>query len=344
MVFRFLLAPLLLLAHELTVAQAAAEHIPNRIDSLITGEQVLEYIRKLDFYGRISFNPEGDLYTGLRNYAAIADSFGAKPFEKVDLDNNGTIDLLFNGYNNQSNVSKPFTLVILNFGKDHLGRDSTLKRIFPDETFFDFFAAKAVRIDGQNFLHAFQITKKSPEYWSAKKKTYYRVDIVERRSDTLACLNNMFFERAPATKHQIKQIIFSYTGGLEGGLFNLKIVNDSLRLEKELPVIASDMGPMEIGIYQSRLDPVGQDKLNFILHHLDFPHLKIDYQVRGRDAPRGVLEIIYDNGRRKLISDYGLSGHYGLSELENYLTSIPGSRSWEHISDGPFKLFKEIHP
>jgi len=162
MPYRLVLFPLLLLV-QTVFAQSSPITVRSprqAIDSLHTEEQVLAFVKSVAVnFKELHFHPHKPIY-GIRDHEKKARDFGALPYEKVDLDNNGYTDLLFNGYEEHSSYSFPGTLVIFSFGGDSLRIEQ-----FPKEIYFDFFAAKTVHIDGHVFLHALQVSRKSGEKW-----------------------------------------------------------------------------------------------------------------------------------------------------------------------------------
>jgi len=321
MLYRLWLLPLLLLVQ---IAIAQSNHVPIRVpDSLNNEDQVLAFVQNLKaVYGLLSFHPNRPIY-GLRDHEKKAQDFGALSYEKADLDNNGYIDLLFNGYETQSDYSFPLSLVTLFFDRDSL----RVIRL-PDETFFDFFTAKTVYINGQAFLHILQISRKSREEWRPGSHRAIHIDYTEHRSDTLLWFQNNFIERIRPVKHSVTKIRYVIGGGMTLiGAVRLTIRGDSVKLEKEAD--ASPEKPMDYGgVFITRLDSGTSHRLYTLLEYLDFPHLKNNYQVRGTDAPTGTLEITYDRGKKKTISDYGAMGTYGLSALQSLLLELPNTQQW----------------
>ena len=219
------------------------------------------------------------------------------------------------------------------------GKDSVQVKRLPEELYFDFFAAKTVHIDGQVFLHTLQISRKSRDYWQAHPPRYFQVDYTERRSDTLVLFQNAFIERERPVKHSIEMIRYLLWGGFTStGSCRLRILGDSVKLEREADVTPKnriDSG----GVFICRLDAVTRNRLYALLQNMDFPRLKNKYQMRGSCASTGVLEITYDRGKKKTITDYGAIGTYGLSALQSLLLSLQETQQWARTNaETPFML------
>lgn len=73
---------------------------------------------------------------------------------------------------------------------------------------------------------------------------------------------------------------------------------------------------------------ISKEDYNLILKRLndmDFPILKDRYQVGYTDAQTGNLKIIYDDGKEKIITDYGMQGTPELIELHKLFLDLRGS-------------------
>ena len=322
MVFRLLLA--FLLAQQPVIAQQPVParepvaaplpviaHHPNHIDSLTTTDLVLAYVGKLTGHESETLQPTP----------------GKKLFDKADLDNNGYTDLLFNGDGGSGSDLARVTLVVLSFPGD-----SIVVRRLPDEYFYDSFAVNIVKLDGQPYIHAYQVTRKFRDSWSLKKNKPIRKDYTEYRSDTLTWRQNALLEIAPRVEHKIDSITYALVGGftIKGG-FRLTIKQDSLLLEKEKDWLDT-MNFGGGGIFIGRLDTAAHNRLYTLLECIDFPHLENDYSMSGSDASTGVLNISYDNGRKKRIIDYGARGTYALTALQNLLIGLLETQQWVQVS------------
>jgi hypothetical protein len=322
MAYRFTLLQLLLVGQSVIAQPNQTRFTADSIDSLNNDDQVLAFVRKAYANQQIFFHPTKFIY-GDRDHERKAREFGAHPYEKADLDNDGYTDLLFNGYEGQSDSNIPLVLVIF----CNNGNKLRVERL-PDEIFFDFFAAKILRIDDQTCLHALQISRKRREEWRPGSRRVKLIDYTERRSDTLVWFQNCFIERERPVEHHIEKIRY-YLGGGSSPISDIRltIIVDSVKLEKTTDGIPST--PLDSGgVFTCRLDSASRDLLYSLLRYIDFPHLKENYQMRGTDAATGILEITYDRGKKKVIEDYGAMGTYGLAALETLLSGLVKSQDW----------------
>lgn len=63
------------------------------------------------------------------------------------------------------------------------------------------------------------------------------------------------------------------------------------------------------------------------LNDMDFPTLEENYRVLYTDAQTGNLRIIYDGGKEKVITDYGMKGTPELVEIHKLFLDLRGSFS-----------------
>lgn len=74
------------------------------------------------------------------------------------------------------------------------------------------------------------------------------------------------------------------------------------------------------------------EKINEIvnlLNYIEIKKLEDNYSVNYTDAPTATLDIFFEDGSLKRITDYGLSGTYGLSALYSKLTKLGTETKWE---------------
>jgi len=85
--------------------------------------------------------------------------------------------------------------------------------------------------------------------------------------------------------------------------------------------------------YATTVDKKSYEDLVDYLNYMDFLALNISYSVFYTDAPRASLIITYDNGKVKHISDYGLSGTYGLRTLYQYMGELRYNQKWQKTEE-----------
>src|SRR5690606_31812581 len=67
------------------------------------------------------------------------------------------------------------------------------------------------------------------------------------------------------------------------------------------------------------------------LIEMDFPVLQDSYRVPYTDAQTANLKIIYDGGKEKTITDYGMNGTSELKELYQLFLELRENQNWEKI-------------
>jgi len=85
--------------------------------------------------------------------------------------------------------------------------------------------------------------------------------------------------------------------------------------------------------YTTTVDKKSYEDLVCYINYMDFLALNRSYSVFYTDAPRASLIITYDNGKVKQISDYGLSGTYGLRTLYRYMGELRFNQKWEKTTE-----------
>lgn len=67
------------------------------------------------------------------------------------------------------------------------------------------------------------------------------------------------------------------------------------------------------------------------LNEMDFPALQDSYRVEYTDVQTANLKIIYDGGKEKIITDYGMMGTPELKELYQLFLELRENQNWEKI-------------
>jgi hypothetical protein len=294
------------------------------IDSLHNDEQVLSFIRGLrEEYKNYGFLPSKQ--PGRHNpYQEKAALFGALTYEKADFDHNGHMDLLFNGY---AGYGYTTTLVVLSFG-----RDSFPIRDLSSADRFALFVAKTVTFGGLAYIKTLLGTFK----W----KDNGRVASYHQRIDTLAWAFDEFIERTKPCACSIEKVQFCVGGGL--GFFVMRQIEvrpGSAILELGQAVHPGPSIFDSGGLFVAKIDSATSARIFEILRYINFPHLKSRYEVGWTDQLTGQLAILYNIGKIKEISDYGLIGTFGLAAVERILLSLCTTQHWKRIrkeTDGFF--------
>jgi hypothetical protein len=321
MLFRVFLSSLLLLGPGRSMAQ---------IDSLKTVTDVLQFVRRVaPEYEPISFKL-GFKRIAAASFDSLAAIYHLQSFETADLDGNGFTDLIFNGSIYYSpppdSVVVPFSLAILSFGKD-----SFIVRRFSLDYFADI-AAHLLQIDGKSYVQTVCLTSNRP--WGPYLQEY--------RIDTLAWAFNTFIEKKPPVKRKITRIDYNAANGM-GFQHNisLRICGDSVRLTKER---LEDFQGMDAGgVFLTRLDSGTRQRLYGLLEAIDFAALNDSFESNGSDQMTGNLQITYDEGQKKVISDYGCRGTYGLEQVQLLLFDLIETQHWTSADPVTSRSIDSLH-
>lgn len=336
---RFFIIPFLLLIigckHEnaLIISQpekfVKADIRPSTIDSLVTNEDVSEYIRKIDsnfinfsvadinkLHGR--GKPEIDSIMKLRmKELGISNSF-----YKADFDNNGYSDLVVLGGWRLGPDSPKDELaydcyVIMNFGNGNC-------KIHELQRDFRSFDIPEIKYDGEEPLLAMHFS----ENW-------IHMD-TETEHNTGVTLTGKFGVFAEYNKNTVDSKIqkIEYEAGPCFGtcpIFKMTINKDrsatffaehyNFRQTQD-----GDFKPE--GTFKAMLRDKEFEQIVDILNYIDFKNLKEEYAVRYTDAPTANITITYDNGKVKNIMDYGMKGTYGLRAVYGLLADLRFNQEW----------------
>jgi hypothetical protein len=295
----------------------------DRIDSLHTDEQVLSFIRGLNHsrWPTATFYPPQSPYR--QQLMQRLDSFGAKPYEKLDLDNNGLTDLLFNGY--ESDYGRRLSLLIL-----ALDKDSFLIKELPKELHPIFFAAKMIRTDGHQQLQT--LTECYGEHATIGNVYFQtRVDTLVWQYPGLIEVSHPSWQ---TSQHKIDTLRFLFNGGgIMYSLLQLTVMGDNVTLEKSCeiqPQTPIDSG----GMFKAKMNFVTSERLYALLDAIGFEQLNKAYAAPGNDQSSSDFEIQYDQGKRKTIYDCENAGPYALNTLENLLLTLLKTLHWKRIGAG----------
>jgi len=282
---------------------------PRCIDSLHSDAEVLGLVRTLDMdYPFLEFDPDLPVYA-LPDYRERLIAFGQQRWQKGDIDGNGHMDLLFNGYLNKDGESRQYSIVVLSFGGDSLSEQDISGAN-------GFFAARIIPYDGHddieiNYLEAIAD--------SSQKKGYH----LTARRDTLTASDGHIVER-PAV-HRVETINV-----------HQQIGNDSILVRRDTiywykndadppPVYGDSIVPRNDSINLYALaDPKTCQKLLSLAGGIRFERLNPELLMPNKTMRSfgSTWYIEYDGGKRiRIISD-GLIGSYHLQALESYLWDL----------------------
>jgi hypothetical protein len=76
------------------------------------------------------------------------------------------------------------------------------------------------------------------------------------------------------------------------------------------------------GLHRLKADKKDWDYITQLISHLNIENLENNYAVRWTDYQTGTLTVVFKNGDKKTIEDYGMKGSFGLSLLYDYFFEL----------------------
>ena len=306
--------------------------IASAIDSLKTNDQVEQFVEKTDtLFKQFTLKEVQDIECLACDSSLVNLANRLKinyAYYKADFDNNGYTDLMVTGanktYTNENTdpdllveYSKDFNaLVLMNFGKGMYKTydltDGRFLTIIPK-----------VELSGSKYLLAVY----RPQYHHLSRK--YR----DESKFKLTFKFNDFIEyNTNPSEYQIEKIEYATKGCFgECPIFELVINKNgeaTLVAKNYNYTEAWQKGTLLSGVYKTKIQDKQLNELTGLLNYIDFAHLKNDYQVSWTDDETALLKITYNNGKVKIITDYGLQGTYGLKMLHKKLFELRTNQKW----------------
>lgn len=340
-----------------------AERKPTIIDSLITEQEIQEFVQKLN-YPYYRFKDRNDsikTYKTLEKFELkkikefdrsykedidsitkiIADSLKiTESYYKSDIDNNGFLDMVIIGDSkccssftalepNSTRSSDYSVYALMNFGNDSIN-PVNLKRLSlilysiipkieylkdkPQLTIFEppqFSWPDNEKISNLKKIELAYKFGTFVEYNTNPKK--YSIESIEYKTE--GCYGNCPVFKLIMCNDQTATLSAVEFNSLEPNLFEYSI---SRELKGEFETI------IDIKNYKDIID---------LLNYLDFPSLENDYYFSATDQPSSQLTIMYDNGKTKIISDYGKKGTHGLVKIYNMISNLRTNQKWNKITE-----------
>lgn len=274
------------------------------IEQLKTTEEVEAFVRSRD--PKIN-GPEAtkfhiksnDVLSRELECGGIFEDWKIKNWEKADLNNDGTTDLLLIGEWNG-----PYPMVVLDLGED-VYKFIRLKRnsFEPCELF------KPIRIKEKTYLKA---------YGRQSTRSGLSPDGPRYKTDTLSFFNNTLVKYNPQPKNKAISSIKLNTSACFGMCpeFYLEITPDDqadFNGLQHTPVIGKSSFKLKEGSYKELMD---------LLNYMDVEHLKSNYAVGWTDDQTGTLTVTFADGHSKTIVDYGMQGTPGLKAVFRKMIAI----------------------
>lgn len=258
----------------------------------------------------------------------IADSLGIdKSFYEVDFDNNGLSDYLVIGDNHtcsgENNISCDFSsMVLLRFPND------SVKSFHLVKGYSGCIVPKIVKKNNTNLL---EIYNQKRGVLSEKGNNIEKNTLIYKFDGFIDYNENPI-------KHNIEKIEYSTTGCYgtcpifeltinkdKSSIFNAKHYNFGTDEEKR-----KQMSSMkDEGFFKTEIKEENNNEIINLLEYMNFETLKNEYSVNWTDDQSSTLKITYDNGKVKVIEDYGLIGTYSLEKLYRLLFNLRKNQNWK---------------
>ena len=258
----------------------------------------------------------------------IADSLGIdKSFYEVDFDNNGLLDYLVIGDNHNcsgdNNTSCDFSsMVLMKFPKD------SVKSFHLIKSHSGCIVPKIVRNGSTNLL---EIYNQKRGVWSEKGNNIEKNTLIYK-----------FDEFIDFNKNPIKQNIEKIEYSAAGCYGTCPVFELTINKNKSSVFIAKqyNFGTVEErrkqisnnkdeGIFKTEIKEQNFNEIINLLEYMNFEALENKYSVNWTDDQRSFLKITYNNGKVKIIEDYGLIGTYSLKKLYQLLFNLRKNQNWK---------------
>lgn len=149
-----------------------------------------------------------------------------------------------------------------------------------------------------------------------------------------ACSTNKTDDTSAGMKYKIERIEY-FTSACFGTCPQFKIEIDSDRKAVYTAVRFNLSQDFEAespeGIFEGVIDKDDYNLLVKKLNDMDFPSLQDRYKVEWTDDQTANLKIIYDGGKEKVITDYGLRGTPELKEVYDLFLGLRTGQDWSRV-------------
>lgn len=273
----------------------------NTIDHLITDADVSAFWEKaLHLRPALRFEHYGHDYT--RHVDFLADSLGTRDWWKTDLDQNGETDLLI--FRREGATDLTFALA----------SQGTYRLVSPTYAWHRGLIYPVVkRLHERNAIFLYYQTQLG--YDDEAKRFRYSPLLCDTLVYAQGHVLNYVAQPQP---HRLEQVIVEDNGRCEGDCPRIRVVIDAQRLVGSAVKEYREAGTR----YQGTLPATRIQDLLAVLQYANFPAFASSYHVIQYDLPTTTLTVVYDGGKRKIVSDYGSSGTCTLAVLYGLATDL----------------------
>ena len=279
-----------------------------KIERLKSDKEVLQFVywlykQELDSGKNIKDKPLGKYLED--SCKTLYNSLNIKYWDKADFDNNGKMDLLFNGY-----YYGALSIIAMQFSNDS-------------------FAIHHLSIFSRNYCRLPKVIRQNSTYLISLYQSYPDLNSngwnTIQRTDTLIYkYDNFIEENANIQTHKIEKIEFS-VGHCYGPCPVFKLNIDSSG-KVAYNAIANNR---EEGNFSGSITISEYTSIVNALNYIQFPLLKDKYTVSWTDSQTSTTIVTYDGGKTKKIVDYGEIGTFGLSSIYKKIFALRYSTAWK---------------
>lgn len=273
------------------------------------------------------FAPETDAQDSI--CTRIGDSLKINEYYyKADFDNNGLVDFLLIGDDHNCDESRSIrcnfcSLVLMSFPKDSV-------KMHNINLGDGCFVPKIAQKNNQTVL---QIYNRRRGVLSAKGNN------VEQHTLIYKCDGFIDYNKRPV-KHSIEKIEFS-TSGCYGTCPVFSLVIDKERNstffaerfnfgteEENMKKMSSFFNNNREGTFKTVMTEENYNQILALLEYMNFANFQNKNMLYEEDSGSSILKITYDNGKEKIIEDYGIVGSYSLRKLYELLFELRINQKW----------------
>ena len=148
----------------------------------------------------------------------------------------------------------------------------------------------------------------------------------------ISCTTQKTTDSNSTMKYNIERIEY-FTSACFGPcpMFKMEINKDRMAVYNAIRFnFSKDFeAPHPEGTFVGKIKELDYDSLVQKLNDMDFPMLQDQYKVGYTDAQTGNLKIIYDGGKEKAITDYGMRGTPELEEIYQLFLDLRENQEWK---------------
>lgn len=308
-----------------------AGHIPSKIDSLDTEDEIEDYVHNLDTdlcefhlanYSRIMTLVPNHVHIDSLNRIYAKQLGINKTFYKTDFNNDGLTDLLLIGGWEIVKVKPKDQLyqfnsqVVLNGGK---GKPKSFSIAL---NYNIAFVPQIIHTEELPFLVLHHPQNLDSMSLRQPRRDTLQVKLVYKFGHFVE------FNKNPVEHHKIKKIEYYNLSGEFGPFFQM-ILNKN----NESWFIAISNNPEEHryneGTYKAIIKNHDFKEISDLLNYIDFKNLREDYSIYNTGPPSMALRITYDNGKVKEIFNNAGAGTYGLEAIYSLMMELRFSQDWK---------------